>query len=289
MSALSKLKVGVLAAGLSCLTIGNAWAEQETEREYQRAGQQAAEQADRTLQQGQPHTAQFRGNQPSAGQSDQVTKYFASCMLAKNQAEVEIGQFAQQEAQNPEVKQFAQKMVQDHNQLIQKLRPLAGTQGTQSHTSPALGTQRQIDAQGQASDTTRLPGSPGAGQPEGDTHRSLTADRTAGQQNAALHEIAQIEKQIVEQCKQALREELQQKQGVEFDKCYIGSQVAGHMQMLAALEVLEQQGPNELQQIAQQASSTVEQHLQHAKQLMKQLEGGSSASQAERQPSRTQR
>jgi hypothetical protein len=60
--------------------------------------------------------------------------------------------------------------------------------------------------------------------------------------------------------------------------------------MLAALEVIEQQGPDQLRQIAQQAQPTVEQHLQHAKQLMKQLEGASpSRSQAERQPSRTQR
>jgi hypothetical protein len=62
------------------------------------------------------------------------------------------------------------------------------------------------------------------------------------------------------------------------------------MQSLAALEVISQQ-QGELAQLAQQAQPTVQQHLDHAKQLAKQLEGTSQAgSQAERQtPPRTQR
>jgi predicted outer membrane protein len=190
--------------------------------------------------------------------------------LAKNEAEVEFGEMAQRQAQNPQLKQFAQTMVQDHRQLVQQLQPLAGAprETTRASASTSAAATSQIDAQRQAQ----------RGQAVG--------------QNEALNQRASIERQIGERCKEALREELQQKQGAEFDKCYIGSQVAGHMQMLAALEVLEQQGPDQINQIAQQARPKVQQHLEHAKQLMKQLEGTAAASttnQAERQSSRTQR
>jgi predicted outer membrane protein len=272
----------MLAAGLSCLMIGNAWAE----REYERDGQSAQTQrsaAERTAadQQGQPYTANFRGSQ-ATGQNDQVKQYFAKCLLKQNESEVEIAQIAQQQAQNPEVKQFAQMLVEDHRQLIQKLKPLAGAQGAQSSTSTSLGNQTQTDAQRQASDTTRLPGSSGAGQP----NRNVNQNTTSGQQDSALTEVAQIQEQIADRCTQALREELQQKQGAEFDKCFVGAQVGGHMHMLAELEVLEQQGPDQVKQIAQQARPKVQQHLDQAKQLMEQLEGANPT--AERQ-SRTQR
>jgi predicted outer membrane protein len=279
------MRVGLVAAGLSCLTIADARAQQrEIERERSAAPSQQVQpgQTGQTSQQGQPYAAQFRGTQATTGTDAEVQRFLASCLLQQNKAEVEIGEIAQQQAQNPEVKQFAQRTVKDHQQLVQKLQPLAGAQASAGATYRTSG---QNDAQRRASDTTQLPG---AGQTS--ANQSLTANRPTGQQNAALNEIAQIERQIGERCLQAMREELQQKQGAEFDKCYVGSQVGGHMHMLAALEVLEQQGPDQLKQVAQDARPTVEQHLQQAKQLMKQLEGsGSTASQAERQPSRTQR
>jgi predicted outer membrane protein len=284
------MRIGLAAAGLSCLMIANAWAQQrEAEREYEREGGAAQSQqlqtgqTDQATQQGQPYTAQFRGTQQTAGQNEPVQRFLASCLLQKNKAEVELGQIAQQQAQNPQVKEFAQRMVQDHQQIVQKLQPLAGMQDART------GASSQFDAQRQTADATRLPGSPGAGQPNRDVSRDLTTDRATGRQNPALNELAQIERQITDRYFESVREDLQQKQGVEFDKCYLGSQIGGHMHMLAALEVIEQQGPDQLRQIAQQAQPKVQQHLEHAKQLMKQLEGSSAtSSQAERQP-RTQR
>src|SRR6185295_1121554 len=97
----------------------------------------------------------------------------------------------------------------------------------------------------------------------------------------------QIDRQINERCLQAAKQELQSKSGAEFDKCYVGIAIGEHMRALAALEVIGQQTHGQLAQAAQQAQPTVQQHLDHAKQLMKQLEGkaGASATQAERRSS----
>jgi predicted outer membrane protein len=285
MSAFWRLKVGMLAAALSCLVIASAWAEREIEREYEGTAQSArtADQSDQTRQQGQQYRAQFRGT-PGSKQNEPVQQFVVACLLDKNRGEVELGQYAQQQSQNPKVKEFARMLVEDHQKIVQQLEQLQGNQGTRSATSPSLGT-TQSDAQRRAADTTRIPGSSDAGQPE----QGLTATRTAGQQDAAVQQLIQIDHQINERFGQAVREELQQKQGAEFDKCFVGSQIASHMHSLAALEVLSQQGPDQVRQLAQQAEPKVREHLEHAKQLMKQLDSMNPTSQAERQSTRTQR
>ena len=83
---------------------------------------------------------------------------------------------------------------------------------------------------------------------------------------------SQVEKQINERCMAMLQEELESKSGREFDACYVGSQVGGHMHMVAALEVLADQSSGQLQQIVKDAQPTVEKHYKMAQALMKQIE-----------------
>jgi predicted outer membrane protein len=276
MSATPKLRIGIAAAGLSCLFAGYVLAQQliEQPREDAAAQQQTdpdrtAGQIDRAQTTRQEYTAQFRGNQNAGAQNQDVQKYIAGCLLSKNQAEVEINQFAQQQAQNPEVKEFAQQMVKDHQKLVQELQQIASKHGGQATDRTRTAT--SLDATGQA-----------------DTNASAAAG--AANSNSAVDQLLALERQITKQCTQAVRDELQQKQGAEFDKCYIGSQIGAHMSMVAALEVLSQQGPEQIQQVAQKAQPIVQQHLDHAKMLAKQLEGESTTgSRAARQPADTQR
>jgi putative membrane protein len=51
-------------------------------------------------------------------------------------AEVELGQFAQEHASNPQVKQFAAKMVQDHSKANEELRSLAQAKGVTMPSAP---------------------------------------------------------------------------------------------------------------------------------------------------------
>ena len=50
-------------------------------------------------------------------------------------AEVELGQLAEQNAQNPDVKAFAQRMVTDHSKANDQLKQLAAQQGVSLPTS----------------------------------------------------------------------------------------------------------------------------------------------------------
>ena len=309
MTAVVNTRFGIAAAMLSCLLAGYVVAQQVTEEIN--ATQPRDEDADRvrTGQLDRPGTqvdrresgqttAQLgqRDSQARAGgESQEVERFYAACLLAKNQAEIELAQFAQQQAQNPQVKQFAQQMVQDHQRIAQQLQQVAGGQGDQSSSRTNNATQSpglsgQNDAQRQASDTTRLPGSSGAAQTESRTARGLTATGGSQEKSGTTAKLIQIDRKISERQSQAVREELQQKDGAEFDKAYVGTMIHAHMNMLAALETIEQQGLGQLAQVAQQAQPTVQQHLEHAKQLKEQLSGSrTGGAQADRQSPRTQR
>jgi predicted outer membrane protein len=316
MSASPRLRIGVMAAGLSCLALGLAQAQQVQNPDRTRDDQSrpsASGQTDRssTLQSDRPttlerRTANFRGPQTTAaGANAVVDRFLANCLLAKNKSEVELSEIAQQKSENAEVKQFAQKMVQDHRKMIEQLQPLAGMQaGTKRGAEGAYNTRTDSESVTRRGEASGVPGSSGAGQTvptPGTTATSTTSDTTtdiaatgtsrdsSATAGGAIHQLMQIDRQITERCTQAARDELQQKTGAEFDKCFVGSAISAHMHALAALEVIGQQTQGQLAQIAQQAQPTVQQHLDHAKQLMKQLEGqtGARASQAERPSSRS--
>jgi putative membrane protein len=83
---------------------------------------------------------------------------------------------------------------------------------------------------------------------------------------------SQIGREIDEQCLASLKQELGNKSEKEFDACYVGSQISGHMQMAAALKVLSNHTSGQLKEIVQEARPTVDKHLEHAKKLMDQLD-----------------
>jgi predicted outer membrane protein len=315
MSASLRLRFGAVAAGLLCLLLSYAVAQQDTAIETTPADPSAAGQTDRaTTQQADPSTARggrraigevgrnrtdYRAAQAAAGgQNPAVDHFLANCLLGKNQAEVELSEIAVKKSENAEVKQFAQKMIQDHQKIIQQLQPLAAMQRGEAQGRSATTERRTRD-------TTALPGSPGASQtlipgetsatvPPVDAATEITASRNATTRAAAgggaVHQLVQIDRQITERCLQMARDELEQKSGAEFDKCYVGNAVGAHMKALAALEVISKQTQGKLAQVAQQAQPTVQQHLDHAKQLMKQLEEQPSATgtRAQREATRTE-
>lgn len=233
----SELRIAVACA--SCLLVaGYVQAQQNQQpRTQQQFGQQEATQSGPNLIDGQQHTTNFRGpdaaGSTASGAAQSVDNYLANCLQIKNNAAIKINEFAEGRAQNPQVKQLAEQITQDHQQLAQRLSQLTSNRAT----APAQGTQAAM----------------------------------AGN-NAALNQLLQIDRQITDKCTSMAEEKLGQKSGAEFDKCYVSAQIGSHMQMLAALEVISEQTNGQLQQTARDAKSTVEKHLQQAEKLMKQLD-----------------
>jgi putative membrane protein len=309
MSALLRFSVGAIAAGLCCLPLALVAQQigtrntppggvqpQAPPADATQPGQPGAPQlnrpqVNRTLpgRQQQPTTANYRGeSSKAAAQSSTVEGYLVNCLLKKNKGEIEISQFAAEQTRDPQVKEFAQQVVKDHQNVVQKLQQLAG--------AGSLDANARTAADRSAIDSTPAPGSPGTDTTTlgatGTRDATLANERgNRGMQgNAALSQLASIEEKIADRCQQALKEELQSKSGADFDHCYVGSQIAAHMQMLAALEVLSEEGPGQVKQAAEDAKPIVQQHLDHAKQLANDMKSDTRESaQAQRPSARSER
>jgi len=262
-----------------------------------------------TLQPG-TRTANFppQTDRPLAGRAGQGRLGDAALVRwisADNEAEIRISEVAQQKAQNQQVKQFAQMMVDEHTKLGQQLQQAArndeNAEGRSSTTIEERTTRRPVNPN--EPERRVRPNAPGAppenGNEQGATGtspddsnvaflqeeerplRNRPAARTteiqtetrgaAGMRGGANPAVA-FHEQIKQECVASFTKELNSKQGAEFDKCYLGGQIMAHMAMIDTLKVADQYASADLKQTLQQARQSSEQHLQKAKDLMKQVE-----------------
>ena len=233
-------------------------------------GQNAPTATPRTGQQTQPATA----DQAHQG----LNKQIAVCLTLGNEAEIALAEFANQRSQNPEVKRFAQHMIEQHRQALSKI---------QQASPETAGLQLQLrdesaGGNGNAAATTNDSGI-----------RQVSAEEpVAGQSpNANDHDqrMVQMARQIKQECLNLTQQELSSKEGVEFDKAYIGQQVGAHLNMLAELRGSKQFATGQLQQVIADGEQMTEKHFAEAQKIMSQLKDqqGSQPSQTTQRPGAT--
>jgi predicted outer membrane protein len=240
------------------------------------------------------------------GQMAQRVDQSVAVMLALgNYCEIQLGQLASQKSQNPQVKEFAQQMVQDHTQFLQQIQrflppgqfdDLQAGDGSAAGARPGRTGARTEGAAGVRPEGARPEGAAGA-RPDGAAaapsedrpatdqvaqneaqrareNQGRAETRQAGQQGEqGRNPIWQIQKEAGQKALQTTKEILNEKQGADFDKCYIGGAVMEHVHMLAKLEAAQRHVSPEFQQIIRQGQQKTEQHLKHARTLDQQLAG----------------
>ncbi len=198
-------------------------------------------------------TANYRGDN-AVNASRVIDSHLAACLILGNEEEVALGRFAAQHASSEQVKQFAQQMVDQHSKAISKLQPFSpevtSLELTSNSEQEQGQQQNQPQRQGQSQNQLITAG------------QNAQGDANLGQQMLA------IERDAKQQCLDLTQKELGEKRGEEFDHAYIGQQMGGHIQMIAALTAFERHASPELQQVLSEQKRTAEQHLQHLKQLM---------------------
>src|SRR4029077_11478073 len=135
-----------------------------------------------------------------------------------------------------DVRQFADQMVKDHTDMVQKLERFAGAQ----RGIPATSMENRTAATG-----------------------TLTAPADHRIDFVALHR--QIGQRFLELAQRGLEE----KEGGQFDKCYLGQPIGDHMHVFATLEVIRNQGPPDLNQVLEAGLETTKSHLDEAKKIAK--------------------
>jgi putative membrane protein len=169
-----------------------------------------------------------RGERPE--RESNLERQLAVCVLTKNKGEVELGRYAAERAKSKDVKDFAEQIVKDHGQVVEKLEPIVGSQRPNDRRS-------------------------------------------------------QIAREIDEERLASLKRELSNKSDNEFDACYIGSQIAGHMEMAATLKVLSGHVSSKLSDVVNEARPTVDKHLADAKKIMENLDQSHEHAQAAKERS----
>jgi len=288
------LSASICGAALS-VSVATAQQAQQNQQQQNQAQQN---------QQGQQRNAQ-QGQQGLQGQSGQRTQWqtadqaIANCIAIGNQEEIALARFAQNKAENKDVKEFAQMMIKDHQNFLQKLQRYApqasqegfltdrgddrGNAGNNQRRSEgatqAGGANRQATGQVQQTAGTNNQNQ-NANQNQNQNAASQTGQQGQGQQGQqGQHQvdIVQLHKEIAEECLSEAKQRLNKKDGQEFDEAFMGLQMAQHGAMKAKLTVFQRHAAGELGQILSEGLQTTEKHMQRAEEILKKLDNSSSS------------
>jgi putative membrane protein len=162
--------------------------------------------------------------------------------LQMGQAEIELGELAQQRGTHPEVKQFGERMVREHRAAGEELKRIAGAHTTAMPPSDAT---------------------PGATGTSG-TARPAYGDDRPGMETGAV---------TLSDDYREFRDELSRLSGAEFDRKYIDRMVDDHEKAVNDLEDKAEGADNaEIKSWASKTLPKVREHLEMAKRIQQTLE-----------------
>lgn len=183
---------------------------------------------------------QSRSEQAPTGQLSQRTpadssltknQTFAKCLTITNQEQVSISRFAKEKSTRDDVKALASTLETAHQACLEELKVIASKAAVEAS----------------------------ANSPKLGTNNSSSVD------------FLQIHQEMADQCLKDSKEMLSKKEGIEFDKCFVGMQVAKHSMMHSSLTVLQRHTSGELQSFIKTNLERNADHLNAAMDLMEKI------------------
>jgi putative membrane protein len=110
------------------------------------AGQQSSQPGGSNTPSMQDQQQQMGANGPSAvNAGPAIDKAFVKKALEGNVGEIQMGQLALQKSNDDQVKQFAQRMVDDHGKMQDQFKPVAEQMGVKVPDGPSKGQMKKMD------------------------------------------------------------------------------------------------------------------------------------------------
>ena len=184
----------------------------------------------------------------------------AAWLIVDNDGEVELAELAEKNAKDKDVKAFAKQMAEEHGKLVKQLERFGGPSNRRDRGAQGQQPNARTQTRGTAPATATAPAA--GGQPR-TTARPV---HPAGQ----IDPVA-LKQQLGDKCLQTARRELEKKSGAEFDRCYMEMQVFMHLHVIDEMEVFATHASPELQKIIEEGQKSAEDHLKHARELVKQV------------------
>lgn len=277
--------IGSLASSVVCAQVVDVQAG-ETAVQVDRD----AVQVDRTRER---QVIQNDGQRPRSG--DNMDRQIADWLIVDQQQMVNLAKFGMQKTQSPKVRELAQAIISDHEALASKLTDasLRGSRAAQPANADDASGDRAREATrdarrdaAQEQDGDRPLENLGARIDEGVERLADRAERVVGDAREGLGRAVDgdrtnrlmrgarwvdIHREITEKLEQVARQDLEKRQGYEFDAAFVGMLVASHLQQEATLDVLSSRATGELAETLNQALTSVKQHRHAAEQVMGQI------------------
>jgi predicted outer membrane protein len=190
---------------------------------------------------GQSYTA---GSTSTSSDSDRLEKHIASCLILANLKEQELSKFVKDKIDNDEVEDFAKKMAKEHRKFVSDLEEFA----------PEAAKVKLSEDEDDDNDS-----------------KSSHYAKKGGKGDKFDRKLITLQRRAAENCLKMVKEEMKDKDDDELAKAYVGQQISAHIGMLAQLEAAERSASRELKDVIKDAKSKTEDHLDEAKDLMKEL------------------
>lgn len=169
---------------------------------------------------------------PADGQKSK-DQIFAKCLTITNQEQVMLARYGMEKSTTEEVKELAMVLEKAHQGCIEDLKGLAAKGPT--------------------------------------TGASINGNPAVAGGAANTIDFLQMHQELSEQCLKDSKEMLGKQTGAEFDKSFVGLQIAKHAMMHSSLTVLQRHATGELQGLIQEELATIDEHAKIATRLMEQL------------------
>ncbi len=216
----------------------------------------------------------------STGDSQNKEQTFAHCLAIANHEQVLIARFAKDKATHEDVKAFAAKMEKDHQNTLDQLKEfsphaatIAATGDRDNRADANRGAANRADANRDAAnrgDANRDAANLADANRADAAKLAETSLRTVEGQSSQV-DFVQLHQEISTQCLKDSKEMLSSKDGIEFDKCFVGMQVAKHASAHSTLTVLERHATGKFQELVKSQLKTNAQHMDAAVSLMEKL------------------
>lgn len=281
------------AALIASLAASATWAQDvdvqagDTAVQIDRSGVQVDGQRGQRLRQSdrqQPRTP--------ATMNRQITQW----LIVDQQNIVSLAQYGLQRTQTPQVRELAETIARDHEALGHKLNDVGLRESSTSQPADLTDAPRE-----EQTDATREARRDAVRDQDGDRNRlenlgdrledgverlADTAERVIGdarqgvdrvvggdRQNRLMRGVRWIEihREITKKLEDVARQDLQGRQGYEFDAAFVGMLIASHLQQEATLDVLSSRASGDLVQTLDEALASVKQHRAQAEQIMGQI------------------
>lgn len=202
--------------------------------------------------QGERYEARKASTETQSYQQDGVALHQALVqkLIKANKAEIELAKMARDRANHDQVRQLTETLIKDHQQLNESLKKLANND---SHKSSQDHSDRDYQ---KASNENR-------DQSKRSKHNASTV--------MVPKELCRLSEEACDNALKMTKQMLQEKEGDSFDMAFVGQQCVAHTMMLAELKAIQNDGPQELQEITEEAIEKTEQHLDRLKQLTDKL------------------